>query len=135
MPIELPGMPGAPSGAEGSPPPGGPSAAPMSNPTEQEGLKAQARQGIQLAVKLLESTLIPFGTQSPEGKKILSAITSLTKLGGETGGPDMQNAEMKMLQAQVGPKDAGPPPGPPGGGMPPGMAGGMPMGGPKPMGM
>jgi hypothetical protein len=105
----------------------------MSSPTEQEGLKAQARQGIQLAVKLLESTLLPFGTQSPEGKKILSAINSLTKLGGETGGPDMQQAEVKMLGALAGPQDSGPKPPMPGG--PGGMPGGMPMGGPKPMGM
>ncbi len=131
MPIELPGMPAPADGAPPSPP-GGPSAAPMSNPTEQEGLKAQSRQGIQLAVKLLESTLLPFGTQSPEGKKILSAIRSLTALAGETGGPDLQQAEVKMLGAQAGPQDAGPKPPPPGAG---GMPGGMPMGGPKPMGM
>lgn len=131
MPIELPG---APSQADApATPPAGPSAAPMSNPTEQEGLKAQARQGIQLAVKLLESTLLPFGTQSPEGKKILSAINSLTKIGGETGGPDMQQAEVKMLGALAGPQDAGPKPPMPGG--PGGMPGGMPMGGPKPMAM
>ena len=110
--------------------PAGPSAAPMSNPTEQEGLKAQARQGLQLAVKLLEASLLPFGTQSPEGKKILSAINSITKLSGESGGPDLQQAEMKMLAAKTGPQDAGAGPKPPmpGGGMP----GGMPMGGPQP---
>jgi hypothetical protein len=101
----------------------------MSNPTEQEGLKAQAKQGIQLAVKLLESTLLPFGTQSPEGKKILSAINSLTKIGGESGGPDLNQAEVKMLAAKAGPQDAGP-----GGPMPggPGGPAGMPMGGPMP---
>lgn len=131
MPIELPAPAPSPEGGPAAPP-AGPSSAPMSNPTEQEGLKAQAKQGIQLAVKLLESTLLPFGTQSPEGKKILSAINSLTKIGGETGGPDMNQAEIKMLAAQAGPQGAGPAPGgPPPGGMP----GGMPMGGPKPMGM
>lgn len=127
MPIDLP-MP-APSPAEGSATPAGPTAAPMSNPTEQEGLKAQAKQGIQLAVKLLESTLLPFGTQSPEGKKILSAINSLTKIGGESGGPDLNQAEVKLLAAKAGPQDAGP-----GGPMPggPGGPAGMPMGGPMP---
>ena len=128
MPIELPGAP--PSADAAPPPPGGPSAAPMSNPTEQEGLKAQARQGIQLAVQLLEQTLLPFGTQSDEGKAILSCINRLAKLGGETGGPDMGQAQIKMLAAAAGPQDAGPQPPPPGA-----MPGGMPMGGPKPMGM
>lgn len=127
MPIEIPSP--QPSPAESPATPAGPTAAPMSNPTEQEGLKAQAKQGIQLAVKLLESTLLPFGTQSPEGKKILSAINSLTKIGGESGGPDLNQAEVKMLAAKAGPQDAGP-----GGPMPggPGGPAGMPMGGPMP---
>ncbi len=127
MPEMIPGGDvGGPAGAA----PAGPSAAPMSNPTEQEGLKAQARQGIQLAIKLLESTLLPFGTQSPEGKKILSAINSLTKLGGESGGPDLKQAEVKMLAAQTGPGGAGPGGPPPGAGAPP--PGGIPMMGPGP---
>lgn len=127
MPIDLPMSAASP--AESPATPAGPTAAPMSNPTEQEGLKAQAKQGIQLAVKLLESTLLPFGTQSPEGKKIISAINSLTKIGGESGGPDLNQAEVKMLAAKAGPQDAGP-----GGPMPggPGGPAGMPMGGPMP---
>lgn len=122
---EIPGMPGGDAA-----PPAGPSVSPMSSPTETEGLKAQASQGIQLAIKLLESSLLPFGTQSPEGKKILSAINSLSKLGGDPGGPDMNQAQVKMLSALAGPQGAGAPPSPPGGGGPPG--GGMPMGGPMP---
>lgn len=125
MPLEIPSA--GPSPDAGPASPAGPAAAPMSNPTEQEGLKAQARQGLQLAVKLLEASLLPFGTQSPEGKKILSAINSITKLSGESGGPDLQQAEMKMLAAKAGPQDAGPKPP-----MPGGMPGGMPMGGPQP---
>lgn len=130
-------------------PPTGPQAAPMSDPTEQEGLKAQAMQGVQLAIKLLESSLLPFGTQSPEGKKILSTINALTKLAGGAGeGPDLGQAEVKLLAAKAGPQGAGGPappapgpggPGGPGGGppgMPPGMPpGGMPMGGPMPRGL
>jgi hypothetical protein len=126
MPLEIPSA--GPSPDAGSATPAGPAAAPMSNPTEQEGLKAQARQGLQLAVKLLEASLLPFGTQSPEGKKILSAINSITKLSGESGGPDLQQAEMKMLASKVGPQDAAGPKPP----MPGGMPGGMPMGGPQP---
>ena len=126
MPDMLPPGGDGPAGA----PPAGPSASPMSNPTEQEGLKAQAMQGIQLAIKLLEASLLPFGTQSPEGKKILSAINGLSKMSGPSGGPDLNQAEVKMLAAKAGPQGAGgpPPPGPPPGGMP----GGMPMGGPMP---
>lgn len=128
MPDTLPPGADGPAGA----PPAGPSVAPMSSPTEQEGLKAQALQGIQLAIKLLESSLLPFGTQSPEGKKILSAINGLSKLGGDPGGSDMNQSQVKMLAAQAGPQGAGPPPPPPGGGGPGGMPGGMPMGGPMP---
>ena len=121
---EIPGMPGG-----DAPPPAGPSASPMSSPTEQEGIKAQALQGIQLAIKLLETSLLPFGTQSPEGKKILSAINGLAKLGGEPGGPEMNQSQIKMLAAQAGPQGAGAPPPPsPQGGAP----GGMPMAGPMP---
>jgi len=106
--------------------PSGPEASPMSNPTEQEGLKAQARQGVQLAIKLLEASLLPFGTQSEEGKKILSSINGLAKIAGATGNPDLNQAEVKMLAAQAGPQDAGPPPA---------GGGGMQMGGPSPMPM
>jgi hypothetical protein len=128
-PLDIPGLgPGGP--APGGEPPAGPAAAPMSSPTEQEGLKAQARQGIQLAIKLLEASLLPFGTTSPEGKKILSSINSLTKLGGESGGPDLNQAEVKMLAAKAGPTGAGPGGPPPGAGGPP--PGGMPMMGPGP---
>ena len=117
-----------PPGAD-APAPAGPSVSPMSSPTETEGLKAQALQGIQLAIKLLESSLLPFGTQSPEGKKILSAINGLSKLGCDPGGQDMNQAQVKMLAAQAGPTGAGSPPPPPQGG---GAPGGMPMGGPMP---
>lgn len=133
MPLEIPSSDPSPDAGPASP--AGPSAAPMSNPTEQEGLKAQARQSLQLVVKLLEASLMPFGTQSPEGKKILSAINSISKLSGESGGPDLQQAEMKMLASKVGPQDAGPKPPMPGGpppGGPAGMPGGMPMAGPMP---
>ncbi len=95
----------------------------MSNPTEQEGLKAQSRQGLQLAIKLLEASLLPFGTQSKEGKAILSSINKLAEFAGATGSPDLQQAEVKMLGAQAGPQDAG------------GAPGGMPMAGPGPIPM
>lgn len=126
MPIEIPPAMQTPEGPATSP--AGPSAAPMTDPTEQEGLKAQAKQGIQLAIKLLESTLLPFGVSSPEGKKILSCINSLSKIGGESGGPDLNQAEVKMLAAKAGPQGAGPGGSPAGGPMP----GGMPMAGPSP---
>lgn len=115
-----------PGGGDSAVPPSGPQASPMSNPTEQEGLKAQARQGVQLAIKLLEASLLPFGTQSEEGKKILSSITGLAKIAGATGSPDLNQAEVKMIAAQAGPQDAG-------AGAPAG--GGMPMGGPGPIPM
>lgn len=128
-PVELPGM-SAPSPER---PPAGPAAAPMSNPTEQDGLKAQASQGLQLAIKLMESALLPFGSTSPEGKRILAAINSLAKITGPSGGPDMNQAEVKMLAAKAGPENVGgPAPGGAPGGMPGMPGGGMPMAGPMP---
>src|SRR6185436_1201487 len=99
-----PMLPEAPQAESPAVPPAGPQASPMSNPTEQEGLKAQAAQGIQLAIKLLEASMLPFGSQSPEGKKILSAINGLAKIAGPSGGPDLKEAEVKMLAAQAGPQ-------------------------------
>lgn len=125
---------GSPGGAAG------PSPAPMSNPSEQEGLKAQAMQGVQLAIKLLEAAMLPFGSQSPEGKKLLSAVNSLSKIAGASGNPEMNEAEIKMLNAKVSPEPI-PPGGGPGGGAPGGapggggMPGGMMMGGPMPRGL
>jgi hypothetical protein len=112
----------------------GPNAAPMTNPTENEGLKAQAKQGIQLAIKLLEASMMAFGgVVSPEGKKILSSINSLAKIAGQGGGPDLNQAEVKMLAAKAGPQNAGPG-GAPAGASPAGGApgAGMMMGGPAP---
>ena len=131
----MPDVPGA--AAPESPsamPPAGPAAAPMTNPSAQQGLRAQAVQALQLAIKLLESALLPFGAVSPEGKRILAAINSIAKVAGPSGGPDMNQAEVKMLAAKAGPENA------PGGGpagMPPmpGGGGGMPMMGPAPRGI
>lgn len=130
-------IPGAmsPSAASEPPasPPAGPAASPMSNPSEQEGLKAQAAQGLQLAIKLMEASLIPFGSTTPEGKKIMSAINSLAKIAGPGGGPDMNQAEVKMLAAKAGPENAQQQP--PGGPAGPAAGGGMKMMGPSPMGI
>lgn len=118
-----------PVAGAGAPPTAGPAAAPMSSPTEQEGLRAQALSGIQVAIKVLEAALLPLGTQSEEGKAVYSCINRLSKIAGPSGGPDMTQAEVKMLAAQTGPEGAGGPKPPmPGAG----GGGGMPMMGPAP---
>ena len=114
--------------------PDGPLASPMTSPNDHEGEKAQGRIKLQLALKIVESSLMDFGgVATPEGKKIISLANSLAKLSGESGGPDLNQAEVKMLAAKAGPENAGPggpPPAGPGG--PGGMPGGMPMAGPMP---
>src|SRR5262245_20751520 len=113
--------------------PGGPAASPMSGPTEREGMKAQAAQGLQRAINLMEGALLIFTTQSEEGKSILSALNHISKIAGPSSkGGDMGPGEVKMLASKVMPEGAGGHPShagaPPPGGMPPGM----PMGGPMP---
>lgn len=126
-------IPGSAPDSSPVPPPAGPAAAPMTNPTQQEGMKAQAAQGLQLATKLMEAALLAFGSMTPEGKHILTAIKSLDKVAGPSGGADLNQAEVKMLAAKAGPENA---PGGGAAGMPkPPMGGGMPMAGPSPIGI
>ncbi len=125
MPFEMPEMNQAPETPEG------PSAAPMSNPTEQEGLRSQARQGLQLAIKLLEASMMGLGgVTDPEGKKLLNHINGIAKIAGMGDEKGLNSAQVKMIAAQTGPENA--PAGGAPGGAPGGPANPMMMGGPQP---
>lgn len=77
---------------------------------------------VQVALKLLEQSLVPFGSGSQEGGAIMKAISALTKAFGkdEEKSKELMPAELK--QALMGP-----------GGAPPQPAGGAPPGGPPGM--
>ncbi len=122
--------PGQPDPGAGGGAPPSPAAGPMSTPQEPRGQQAGAKVSVQVALKLLEQSLVPFGSGSQEGGAIMKAITALTKAFGrdEEKSKELMPAELK--QALMGPGGApGAPPGggppggaaPPGGGAPPGM--------------
>ena len=128
---------------------------PMSTPEPKNGQREAALINVSMALDLLEQALPAVGSESPEGKRLMSALSALTGLLGpkkqKTG--ELQNAEilqllqnlpqagggtpgsrsiagappnLGLMNAPGGPP-AGAPPTPPPGGMPPGGAPPMPM--------
>jgi len=118
-----PGAPPAPTAPSpgGAPPGQSPAAGPMSKPQEKKGLKAAAQTNVHIAVNMLEEALPAFGSESPEGAKILSALKSLGSMVAKKdtsdlvpaeilqmikrmpqmgGGTDVQQQIMKMMQQQ-----------------------------------
>ena len=96
------GMPPAPTGVTGmsdtSAPPMG---SPMSTPEPKMGNREAGLINISMAMDLLEQVLPAFGSESPEGQKVLGAIRTLTGLIGAKKAKtnELQPAEiMQMLQ-------------------------------------
>lgn len=96
-----------------------------------EGEKMQAHAKVQMAMKLLEQSIMAFGSSSEEGKSVLRSLTALGhKFGkGEDKGSDLIPSEIMnlvgSLPGQAGGSAMAPPPGggmQPPGGQPPGMA-------------
>lgn len=119
-----------------------PITAPMSGPEPMQGDKQEAMIQIQMAVDLLERSLPAIGSETPQGRAIMSTLSSLSKEFGEmrTAAKELMPAEIMQLMSSL-PQAGGASPamkamqgggagGPPGGGMPPGgmppMPGGMP---------
>lgn len=111
----------------GQPPAGAPQAtqaptsSPMSTPQPNEGEKGGAMAQVQMAMHVLEQTLVPFGSSSPEGEAILKVLQTLGKQFGETKdkGRSLIPSEIMNLVAGM-PKGSAPQP--PGAGAPPGAA-------------
>ena len=82
----------------------------------------RARTQVLVARKLLEQAVSVVGVGSPEGKDILKALSSLSKVYEGAPGGGIQQSEMKSLASQA---PAGPQPAPQ-------PMGGAPMGGPVP---
>ena len=107
---------GQPPAGGGMQPPSGagaPVSAPMSAPQDNAGDKQGAMAQVQMAVKILEQTLIAFGSDTEEGRAVLSCLSTLGKKFGESKdhGRALIPSEIMNLQASM-PKGAG--------GMPPG---------------
>lgn len=93
--------PGPPGGAPGMPPgmggQGGPAAAPMSTPQKKKGLQAAAATNCHIAVNMLEEALPAFGSESPEGQKILKALQQLSSLVEKRDTSDLVPAEILQM--------------------------------------
>ena len=138
----------------------GPLPAPMSTPEPKAGQKEAAMINISMALDLIEQSLPAIGSESPEGRKLMSALSNLSGVVGakKPRTDELQSAEiMQLLQnlpqagggtpatkmLQGAPPNLGlmnaPPPAPAGGpppggpaGAPPAMPSGMPPAGPMP---
>jgi hypothetical protein len=69
----------------------------MSKPQEKKGLKAAAQTNVHIAVNMLEEALPAFGSESPEGAKILSALKSLGSLVAKRDTSDLVPAEVMQM--------------------------------------
>lgn len=92
-----PGMPQAGAQPGATPPPQSPSAAPMSKPQDKRGLKAAAQTNVHIAVNMLEEALPAFGSESPEGGKILAALKTLSSMVAKRDSSDLVPAELLQL--------------------------------------
>jgi len=91
--------PPAPEGVNMSDASAPPSSAPMSTPEPKMGNREGAMVNVSMAMDLLEQSLPAFGSESDEGRKILTAIRTMTDIIGpkkqKTG--ELQNAEILQL--------------------------------------
>lgn len=86
-------------GGEPPTPPTPPMGAPMSTPEPKAGEREAAMINVSMALDLIEQALPALGSESVEGKKLLSALSTLTGILGprkqKTG--ELQNAEILQL--------------------------------------
>jgi hypothetical protein len=100
------GAQGAGGGAASSAPPSMPSAAggaPMSTPQPPQGEKQSAMVNVSLAMDLLEQTLPALGSESEEGRTVLTCLAGLSKKFGHTRAKSqgLQPAELQQLMAAL----------------------------------
>ena len=73
-------MQGAPQDAPNPPmPPGGPVAAPMAQPTPNDGARQMGMVNVESAMQMLEQAIASLGSNTEEGKAVLEALTKLSK--------------------------------------------------------
>lgn len=73
----------------------------MSTPQEKKGLKAAAATNVHIAVNMLEEALPAFGSESPEGQKILKALNTLGSMVGKRDTSDLVPAEVLQMVRQL----------------------------------
>jgi hypothetical protein len=69
----------------------------MSSPQDKKGVKAAAHTNLHIAVNMLEEALPAFGSESPEGSKILAALKSLGGLVAKKDNSDLVPAEILQM--------------------------------------
>jgi hypothetical protein len=89
--------PGAEGGPAGQPPPQSPAAGPMSKPQDKRGLKAAAATNLHIAANMLEEALPAYGSESPEGQKILKILSLIGGLVGKKDNSDLVPAEILQM--------------------------------------
>jgi hypothetical protein len=105
----------------------------MMTPQKPKGQQAGASAAVNVARKLLEQSLVSFGSDSEEGAAVLKAIHALAKgfARDEENSQSLMPAELKSALLaggpmtppgpNAGPPQGGPPGAPPGGAPPPPM--------------
>jgi hypothetical protein len=73
----------------------------MSKPQDKRGLKAAAQTNVHIAMNMLEEALPKFGSESPEGAKILAALKSLGSLVAKRDTSDLVPAEVMQMVKQL----------------------------------
>lgn len=69
----------------------------MSTPQDKRGLKAAAQTNIHIAVNMLEEALPAFGSESPEGAKIIKALNMLASMVAKKDSSDLVPAEILQM--------------------------------------
>lgn len=91
---------GATVGPGGAPPPEAPPmSSPMSAPEPKAGMREAALVNVSMALDLIEQALPAIGSETDEGKKLVSALTTLTGVLGpkKQKAGELQNAEILQL--------------------------------------
>lgn len=100
-PAEIPGGPGEKARPDpaamlqpGAAP--GPTASPMSTPQPNEGLKQSARVQVQIARRQLEQALPALGSDTDEGRCVLSVLSKLAGVFGKT-----EDKDRELIPAEI----------------------------------
>lgn len=91
--------PGGVSVGEAPPSSPPPMPSPMSTPEPKAGVKEAALVNVSMAMDLIEQALPAIGSESPEGQKLINAISALTNVLGpkKQKAGELQNAEILQL--------------------------------------
>ena len=112
----MPGMPGPAASMPGMPPEAQrfPNLGGSAAPQDPKGTVEMAKVNLKIAIHLLEQAIPVFGTQSPQGKAVMSALSSLAKDFGKNEAEDLTNSQLMNMFSQMQKTQ-----GPPGGQIPP----------------